>query len=404
MSIDTIISLISLAVAVLVFVYTELENKKATQEQTRVQNVRATLTDFSNLRHHYQSEMAELDSKSAEEQYLTVRDYLRELERFAVGCNMDAYDLSVVSNMSGGTLVNHYRKYFRKFIENARRNLSLTSAIKPEALYAEFETMMKKLFELRGETFIPVGMMDEDERVLERFLDISVSSPDRIFEVFRSLDGAVERKGEGRQRYLYVPGTRKDRCLLLAHADTYFDTAYGYAPMDHGVIREDGMYKGNSSICSIGADDRCGCAMLWLLRKSGHSLLILDGEEHGQIGANFLKDTDPGLMDEINGHAFMLQLDRRNSSDYRVYDLPVSAEFKKYIETETSFVLAEGKGRTDIIPLCRDICAVNLSVGYYNEHTPDEYVVIDEWKHTLELVRKMLAKDLKRYPVKQPET
>ena len=403
MSIDTIIGLVSLAVAVLVFVITELENKKATQEQTRVQNVRATLTDFSNLRHYYQSDMAQLATKPEDEQYLVIRDYLRDLERFAVGCNMDAYDLGVVNNMSGGTLVNHYRKYFRKFIENARRNVALTSAVKPEALYSEFEQMMKKLFELRGETFIPVEMIPEDERVLERFLDMPVSSPDRIFEIFGKLDGAVEKKGEGKQRYLYVPGTRKDRCLLLAHADTFFDTAYGYAPMEHEVIRGEGRYYGNSDLCSMGADDRCGCAMLWLLRKSGHSLLILDGEEHGQVGANFLKDSDPELMDEINAHSFMLQLDRRNSSDYRVYDLPVTDEFRKYVEAETDYALAEGKGRTDIIPLCRDICAVNLSVGYYNEHTPQEYVTIDEWKHTLELVRKMLAKELKQYRTKAPE-
>ena len=53
------------------------------------------------------------------------------------------------------------------------------------------------------------------------------------------------------------------------------------------VVFEDGVYSSGDDLCGIGADDRAGCAMLWLLRDSGHSLLILDGEEHGQVGAAF---------------------------------------------------------------------------------------------------------------------
>ena len=135
------------------------------------------------------------------------------------------------------------------------------------------------------------------------------------------------------------------------------------------------------------------------LRVQVPSLLVLDGEEHGQIGAHFLEASNPRLFDEINRHTFMLQLDRRGASDYKTYDIPVTADFLSFIERETGYVRTEGTGKTDIGTLCRDVCGVNLSVGYYNEHHPAETIVVAEWERTLNIVRTMFDKDLARFPV-----
>ena len=139
--------------------------------------------------------------------------------------------------------------------------------------------------------------------------------------------------------------------------------------------------------------------MLWLLRDSGHSLLVTDGEEHGQIGAHYLRESNPSLFEEINDHAFILQLDRRGGNDYRYYDLPVSQEFVDYVEEETGYELVTGKGRTDIVALCEKVCGVNLSVGYHDEHKPSEWLDVGKWLHTLGLVRGMLSKPIKCYPL-----
>lgn len=242
-------------------------------------------------------------------------------------------------------------------------------------------------------------MLSEDERELDRFLQLRIDTPEQVFEIFRALPGAVEAHGPGRHGFLYVPGTRKDRCLLAAHADTYFDSAYLGTSACGGAVCENGIYRSVTPRCGFGADDRAGCAILWLLRNSGHSLLITDGEEHGQRGAHYLCEEYPELFRELNKHSFILQLDRRNGNDYKCYSLPVTKKFLRYIEEETGFVRAESPGRTDIVALCDTVCGANLSVGYRNEHTAEETLCVSEWLHTLDVVRRMLEKPLKRYPV-----
>jgi hypothetical protein len=43
------------------------------------------------------------------------------------------------------------------------------------------------------------------------------------------------------------------------------------------------------------------------------------------------------------------------------------------------------------VTLCRDICGVNLSVGYHREHSDQEYLVLDEWQRSLDLCRRWLS-------------
>jgi len=403
MDINLIISILSLAVAIIVFVITELENRKATIEQTKQENIRATLTDFSSLRRDHQdfeSRMADVGD-DATKRRLIIRDYLADLERFAVGINRNAYDLEVVSSMSGGMLIRQYRKFFREHIHQRREATLLTTTVPLNALYCEYEQMMQKLYEIRGEVWEPVEPITEGQWILGQFLKMPIGSSDAVFKLFRTLPGAIEAHGEGKQGYLFVPGTREDRCVLAAHADTFFDAVWQEgAAFSNSVVFQDGVFRGTSPDCSIGADDRCGCAILWALRKSGHSLLILDGEEHGQLGANYLAQNDPELFALLQQHSFILQLDRRNAGD-KTYTLPVSSEFTSFIESATGFTAAGDKGRTDIIVLCSEVCGANLSVGYYDEHKPSEHVVLAEWEHTLDVVRRMIAKPLRRFPLQK---
>ena len=255
----------------------------------------------------------------------------------------------------------------------------------------------------------------EEKRVLEWFLQMSVSTAEDVFAAFRELPGAIEKHDDGNRGFLYVPGQRGDRCVLAAHADTYFDVNYVRAMksagllmskdssffrgevVENNVIYENGEYRSGNDDCGIGADDRAGCAMLWLLRNSGHSLLILDGEEHGQKGAHYLRESSPELFDEINDHSFIIQLDRRGSRDYKFYHLPVTSEFEKYVVDSTGYECAGTNSRTDICVLCEKICGVNLSVGYYNEHHQNEILRYDEWLNTYQIVKRMVEKPLRQY-------
>ena len=65
----------------------------------------------------------------------------------------------------------------------------------------------------------------------------------------------------------------------------------------------------------------------------------------------------------------------------------------------------EGPGDTAprLVRICGEVCGVNLSVGYYDEHKPEERVCLAEWQHTLDVVRGMLAKPLARFPLAKQE-
>ncbi len=233
--------------------------------------------------------------------------------------------------------------------------------------------------------------------ILVEFLSYPLNSTEEIMKRFATLPNAEWRKGESKQeQFVFVRGIRKDAATLVAHADTVFKIA------DHTFTIENGVIKSTTEDIGLGADDRAGCAILWLLRNSGHNLLVTDGEEHGQIGAKWLVSRNTDIAKIIYNSSFLIQFDRRNGSDYKFYDIPVSNEFENYIQQETGYTNAGKRSFTDIVTLCENpesCCGVNLSVGYYNEHKPSETLNIKEWRNTLKIAEKMLAKPLKRFPL-----
>lgn len=238
------------------------------------------------------------------------------------------------------------------------------------------------------------------KKILEEFLSFPLSSGTEVLNKFAVLDGAISSFNGDKRSFVYVPGTRSDRVLLVAHVDTVWDNYYVGMICEQEIKEENGVYSGINHKFGIGADDRAGCAMLWLLKESGHSLLVVDGEEHGQIGSHHLRMNYPELFDEINNHSYIIQFDRREADNYKVYNLPVSDSFIEFIEESTGYHDAGRNARTDIVVLCRDVCGVNLGIGYHNEHKENETLVFDEWFKTLELAEKMLSDKQNKYPMK----
>ncbi|MFM8448702.1 MAG: hypothetical protein ACKOAY_01230 [Haliscomenobacter sp.] len=243
-----------------------------------------------------------------------------------------------------------------------------------------------------------------EKEVLRHFLEFPLWTSDPVFQLFSTLEGAVERANPDnrREHFLYVEGTRKDKVVLVAHADSYFDELL--SPANKGIIhaveeRNGRFYSKNDHGLGLGADDRAGCAMLWLLRHSGHSLLITDGEERGLTGSSWLMDCHPDIADALNTrHQFMVQLDRQRATDFKTYSVGTDV-FRDFIHTQTGYNEPDRDRRSDIVALCRDICGVNFSIGYYEEHTASEYLVIKEWMHSLKVVRKLLENPLPRFPL-----
>lgn len=178
--------------------------------------------------------------------------------------------------------------------------------------------------------------------------------------------------------YLFAPGTTP--ILLVAHVDTV-----------HFHPPQQMFYDPQAQVLwspqGLGADDRAGVAMIFELVSRGHrpSVLLLTGEEMGLVGARAATRDFPGL----SGVNVMIELDRAHAKDAVFYDCITPA----LISWTKRFGWREEFGSfSDISELAPawGIAAVNLSVGYYNQHTKTEYLNLREWRRSCDRVEKML--------------
>lgn len=165
---------------------------------------------------------------------------------------------------------------------------------------------------------------------------------------------------------------------LVAHMDTV-----------HAVPVQDLFHDQEKNIFwspqGLGADDRAGVyAMIEILRR-GHrpTLILTTDEEKGGIGAGKLVSDFP--KEAPCTMNFLIELDRRGSEDCVFYDCE-NPDFETYIE-DYGFRTSWGSF-SDISVLCPvwGMAGVNLSIGYYNEHTKHEFLSINDMFATIDKV------------------
>lgn len=152
----------------------------------------------------------------------------------------------------------------------------------------------------------------------------------------------------------------------------------------------------------IGGDDRCGVYAILQMLKLGHrpSVLFCMGEEIGCKGSHkFTEDFPKDFLNDINA---FIQIDRRGNHDVVRYS-DDNDELTKAIE---AFDFKRSWGScTDISVLMPyfGISGVNLSSGYYHEHTgATEYISINDVNYLLKRLNNILSSDIfgKRYEYK----
>lgn len=170
--------------------------------------------------------------------------------------------------------------------------------------------------------------------------------------------------------YLYAPG--EIPMCLVAHYDTLVKTEIELVLTNNVLTNKHGL---------LGADDRAGiyaiCKVLEARSQQGlplPSVLFTDLEESGGLGVReFIQHGEWGGKDRL-----FIELDRRGVNDYVFYSFTLPKQVKSYIET---FGYIERNGSySDIANLTDEYCvpAVNLSVGYYHEHSASECLHLDE--------------------------
>lgn len=245
------------------------------------------------------------------------------------------------------------------------------------------------------------NVMQENKELLLEFLNMPIQNGTAILDKFKAIPNATYGEGSlPQQRYVYIPGTRRDRVVLVAHVDTAWDENYIKnlsLSSNRSVLFKNGLFYSGNLECGLGADDRAGCAMLWKLKDTGHSILLVDGEEKGKHGARYIKSSNPHLFNELNNHCFMIELDHISTNHASYAQVHNTSKFKKYFSKETGFVSIGANGGCDLQILCNKICGVNVGVGYYNHHTKKEYLVLEEWEKTYTVLKAFLVKEKTKF-------
>ena len=222
-------------------------------------------------------------------------------------------------------------------------------------------------------------MNEKDYKLFERLVSLNQK------ELKNSMEQYIRSK-YGKNTIItkdYIVGIGEIPIALVAHMDTVFKVPATELYYDR---RKDVMWSPQG----LGGDDRAGVFAIIKILQSGlrPSVILTTDEEKGGLGAAALAIEGCPIPDL----RYMIELDRRGTNDCVFYDCYVP-EFTEYVE---SFGFCEKWGSfSDISFLMSawDICGVNLSVGYDNEHSVVETLSTKPLYDTINKVKKMLTVD-----------
>jgi len=180
---------------------------------------------------------------------------------------------------------------------------------------------------------------------------------------------------------------------VICHTDCVIPCAHKEIKIKNGRIT--GRDKSTGKQVALGADDANGiCCALQLLKVIPDLKVVFTTEEEiGFLGADFATQN----VDFFYNVSYMIQADRRGKSDLIVHTNGIYSASEEWLKEATPIMAkygytdAWGIG-TDVGVLSEElqISGVNISCGYYSEHTNNETVVIDELQNCLNFMESLL--------------
>jgi hypothetical protein len=182
---------------------------------------------------------------------------------------------------------------------------------------------------------------------------------------------------------------------------SHIDTVHKIVPQEnYKVVEADNKAFAINPVTmeftGVGGDDKCGIYIcIELLKKLDNvkAAFFVD-EEVGCVGSS---RADLSFFSNVG---YLIQADRKGYADVvsNVSGLQVaSGDFMHLIKpVMDNYLKKECKngGLTDIHELKRsgvDVCAINLSCGYYNPHRNNEYIDLSELDFTLQFVEDIIS-------------
>lgn len=188
----------------------------------------------------------------------------------------------------------------------------------------------------------------------------------------------VSKKG-----FLYAEGELP--VLLVAHMDTVHKQTVETICRS----RDDRFMMSPEG---IGGDDRCGVHMiLEIIREARCHVLFTEDEEIGCVGARTFAAGK--IRPLVN---YIVEVDRRGNND-AVFYLCDNPEFAEFV---CCFGFEEARGSfsdISVIAPALGVAAVNISAGYYNEHSRHEYIDLTAMERNIGLLREMVQSPTERF-------
>ena len=205
--------------------------------------------------------------------------------------------------------------------------------------------------------------------------------------------------GKGEDSFtICIPTKMKDDELLpcfVSHTDTVSAKKPVRFELHEGILSNpDGV---------LGADDRAGVFMLSQMMDKGIKgiYIFTNGEEIGGLGASACARHQK-FQDIIPNITCFIELDRQDDRDIALYGFD-NDEMCKLFE-DLGYKQAYGS-YTDVVDLSTEtgLACLNLSVGYRNQHTKREDLVLADLDFTLDIMLNSLPSALyeKKYEAEE---
>lgn len=182
---------------------------------------------------------------------------------------------------------------------------------------------------------------------------------------------------------------------VVAHMDTVHDfTSARELVIRNGIISA--RYIKSGIQCGLNADDCNGILVALQLLETLPNLKVCftTQEEIGGKGADEAANNIEFFLDV----RYLIQADRRGNDDLITHTNGINSASEKFVEDIQPLMEKYGYSEetgtfTDIGVLANEllISGVNVSCGYYNEHTFREYCIIDELNNCLNFIHDIIV-------------
>ena len=215
-----------------------------------------------------------------------------------------------------------------------------------------------------------------------------------VMSQLEDLELSVEEDGFG--NIFVTKGQSESYPCVAAHLDEV------HLPQKRNLHEEDGViYAVDDNGCrvGIGADDKNGVwIVLRLLREVEVMKAVLFVREEKATYEGYRHGSDDCSLSFFDDVKYVMQCDRRGSGDLVTYcskkeirlcddDFIPASIMQKF-----GYVPVEG-GVTDVVHLRQrglSVPCCNISCGYYNAHSDEEYTVIGELLNCYDFVKKIV--------------